>query len=76
MPRAKRTGGSHPQALIKKNYAFPQKTVKDINHYMKETDCTTETDFLKRSVRFVGDIIENGGVCFVQTPDGPMKLRF
>jgi hypothetical protein len=70
--RANEARPSGSQGLIKKNYALPEKTVQIMNRLRLTTDCTTDTDVLKRALRLYDEVVKSGGTCMVRDNDGEL----
>lgn len=65
-PRARQKKHS----LTKKNYALPPTTLNSIQHIRRETDCSTDTEVIKRAVALYDEVVRRGGLCMLEEPDG------
>jgi hypothetical protein len=70
-------GGSRPgvapstgSVLTKKNYALPPVTLNSIQNIRQETNCSTDTEVIKRAVALYDEVVRCGGVCMLEEPDG------
>src|SRR5262252_1091117 len=57
-------------ALTKKNYALPPATLNSIQNIRHETNCSTDTEVIKRAVALYDEVVRCGGICMLEEPDG------
>ena len=57
-------------SLTKKNYALPPATLKCIDNIRQGTDCSTDTEVIKRAVALYDEVVRRGGLCLLEEADG------
>lgn len=62
-------------ALRKKSYALPPATLNSIHNIRQGTDCSTDTEVIKRAVALYDEVVRRGGMCVLEEPDGT-RLKY
>jgi hypothetical protein len=57
-------------ALRKKSYALPAATLNSIQSIRQGTDCSTDTEVIKRAVALYDEVVRRGGMCLLEEADG------
>jgi hypothetical protein len=67
---ARRTPVSVGSPLRKKSYALPPATLNSIHNIRRGTDCSTDTEVIKRAVALYDEVVRRGGMCLLDDVDG------